>query len=244
MVTKLGINYTPSEDLEYGDHHVMLVIPDKMGLRTVKSWSFTIEDPAEKNADKVPTYEDTEGPRILMYYPAENARQVKPDSDIRVTYNKPVQPESVEVAVVNLSTHITKFFTGSQIEWNATHTGFVIRPDENIFDYGNGYQIISKQKDELGNESVYEWFVKGEEYNAPKFEITSPTNNSTVNTPQVTVTGFADPTYKIFVDDVVAFVNAKGAFKAEIDLEQGKNEILIVAKDLQGKIFPILDFNL
>ena len=235
MVTRLGINYTPSEDLEYGEHHVMLVIPDKMGLRTVKSWSFTIEDPAEKNADKVPTYEDTEGPRILMYYPAENARQVKPDSDIRVTYNKPVQPESVEVAVVNLSTHITKFFTGSQIEWNATHTGFVIRPDENIFNYGNGYQIISKQKDELGNESVYEWFVKGEEYNAPKFEITSPTNNSTVNTPQVTVTGFADPTYKIFVDDVVAFVDAKGAFKAEIDLEQGKNEILIVAKDLQGK---------
>lgn len=235
MVTKLGINYTPSEDLEYGDHHVMLVIPDKMGLRTVKSWRFTIDDISKKDADKVPTYEDTNGARILMYYPAENARNVKPDSDIRITYDRPVQPESVEVAVVNLSTHITKFFYGSQIEWNATHTGFVIKPNENIFDYGNGYQIIVKQKDELGNESRYEWYVTGEEYNAPKFQITSPTNNSTVTKPQVTVTGYADPTYRIYVNDTVAYVDAKGGFKADINLERGKNEILIVAKDLQGK---------
>lgn len=233
--SKFGVQYNPTEPLSYGKHQVMLVIPDQLGLRTVKTWSFTVVDPTGENSDLVKEYVDEQGPQIILHYPDQNAKEVKPSSDIRISYDEPVIPESVEVAVVDLSTNITKFFTKDQIEFNATNTGFIIRPNESVFDYDRAYQIVVRQQDKEENYSVFDWYILGENYNEPEFEITSPENNSSTNQPQVTVTGFADPTYTITVDGKVATVDQNGAFKVDISLERGKNELLVVAKDLKGK---------
>lgn len=235
MKTKFGVQFRPTEELGYGEHSVMLMVPDVRGLKTVKSWSFKIVDPKSESEDMVPKYDDKQGPRIIMSVPDSNSKHVKPNSDIRISFDEPVKPETVEVAVVDLSTNITKFFTKNQIQVSSAKTEIVINSNENIFDYDRAYQIVTRQEDELGNKSAYDWYVLGEEYGAPEFKITSPSNDSSSNKPQITVTGFADPTHSIVVGDVIAMVDANGAWKADINLEKGKNEILIKAKDLKGR---------
>lgn len=235
MKTKYGVQYRPSEDLGYGQHTIMAVVPDERGLKTVKSWNFKIVDPKAENEDLVEKYEDKQGPQIILHNPDKNSKNVKPSTEILVKYDEPVNPDTLEVAVVDMSTNITKFFTKDQVTFDAKHTSFTISPNENIFDFDRAYQIVARQEDQLGNESSFDWYVLGEEYGAPEFEITGPETNSSTNKPQVTVTGFADPTYSITVGDTIAMVDSNGAWKADINLERGKNEVLVVAKDLKGR---------
>lgn len=235
MKTKFGVQFRPTEELGYGEHSVMLMVPDSRGLKTVKSWSFKIVDPKAESEDLVPKYEDKQGPKVIMSSPDSNAKNVKPNSDIRINFDEPVNPNTVEVAVVDLSTNITKFFTKNQIQVSSSKTEVVVSPNENLFDFDRAYQIVTRQEDTLGNKSAYDWYVLGEEYGAPEFKITGPENNSSSNKPQIVVTGFADPTHSIVVGETIAMVDGNGAWKAEISLESGKNEILVKAKDLKGR---------
>lgn len=235
VVSPFGVQYKPSEDMGYGDHSAMITVEDDRGLKTAKSWSFRIDDPKRDNAEIAPEYKDVVGPKVILTVPDQNAKEVKPSSDILVNYNEPVKKDSLEVAVVDLTTNITKFFTKSQVEFNANATGIAIKPNENIFENDRAYQIVVRQEDQLGNKSTFDWYVMAEEYKKPKFEITGPEQNSSTNKPEITVVGFTDPTYRMSVADKVAEVDQNGAFKASLSLKRGKNEILVKAVALDGK---------
>lgn len=235
MKTEFGVQYKPDADLGFGQHSVMIVVPDVRGLETVQSYSFEIIDRKAENADLIKEYEDVKGPQILVHNPDKNSKNVKPSTEILIKYDEPVNPDTVEIAVVDLSTNISKFFTKSQIVFDSTNTSVTISPNENIFDYDRSYQILARQSDKLGNTSSFDWYVMGEEYGAPEFKITGPENNSATNNPQVTVTGFTDPTNQISVGSTPAVVDLNGAWKADISLVKGKNEILITSKDLKGR---------
>lgn len=235
MKTEFGVQYKPDADLGFGQHSVMIVVPDERGLETVQSYSFEVIDRKAENADLIKEYEDLQGPQILVHNPDKNAKNVKPSTEILIKYDEPVNPDTVEIAVVDLSTNISKFFTKSQIVFDSTNTTVTISPNENIFDYDRSYQILARQSDELENTSSFDWYVMGEEYGAPEFKITGPENNSATNDPQVTVTGFTDPSNQITVGNTPAVVDLNGAWKADISLVKGKNEILIVSKDLKGR---------
>lgn len=230
-----GVNYTPSEDLSYGTHNVSLMVSDVAEQRTVKSWSFTIANKTEELAGEVKEYKDEEGPQLTMKIPDINAKNVKPNSSIKLSFNEPVDINTFQLAVTNKTTNISKLFAGSEVEWSASKTNVVITPKNNIFEYDNSYQLIAKQKDELGNESIHEWMITCEEYAPPEITITSPKDKTVFSHPDITVKGYADPTYLVFVGDTTAVVDSKGAFSADISLQMGENNIEITVKDLLGK---------
>ena len=230
-----GINYTPSEDLSYGTHNISLMVSDVAEQRTVKSWSFTIANKTEELAGEIKEYKDEEGPQLTLKIPDINAKNVKPNSSIKLSFNEPVDITTFQLAVTNKTTNISKLFAGSEVEWSASRTNVVITPKNNIFEYDNSYQLISKQKDELGNESIHEWMITCEEYAPPEITITSPKDKTVFSQPDITVKGYADPTYLVFVGDETAVVDSKGAFSADISLQMGENNIEIVVKDLLGK---------
>jgi len=235
MRNRFGIQYRPSEELALGDHHAMLVVSDSRGLRTARSWRFNIGDPSAGSDGLVPRFVDDEGPEIIMHFPGVNAKNVRTNSEIRVSYDEPANPDSVQVAIVNLSDNVTRLFAGTQIEWNASNTAFVVRSLSDMFKNDQTYQVVVRQEDVLGNESFKEWFLTTEKYVAPILTVTSPANNSTVNRPEVVVTGSAQRTYSISVAGRVAMVDAQGVFTATISLQRGENTIKITAEDLQGR---------
>lgn len=233
--SKYGVNYTPAEDLSYGTHNVSLMVSDVAEQRTIKSWSFTVVNKEDELAGIVEEYVDEEGPQLTLKIPDTNAKNVKPNSDIKLSFNEPVDITTFQLAVVDKTTNVSKLFTGSEVEWNASNTSLVINVDTPIFDYDHSYQLISKQKDKLGNESIHEWLATCEEYSAPEITITYPKNKAVFSQPKVEVTGYADPTYLVFIGEETATVNSKGAFTAEISLDMGENNIEVVVKDLKGK---------
>lgn len=235
LITPYGVQYKPDADLGFGQHTVMLVVEDERGLRSVASYDFEIIDRKAENADLVPEYKDDKGPQMLLHSPDANAKNVKPNSDIIVKYDEEVVRESVEIAVVDLNTNITRFFTQSQLIFDSTNTSVTVSANQSIFEYDHSYQIVARQKDKLGNESVFEWHVMAETYGPPKFEISYPENGATVSTPQVKVRGFTDPTYQIFVGNKPAVVDMAGMWEVEVDVRQGENKFDVVAKDLKGK---------
>lgn len=235
LITEFGVQYTPEDKLDYGQHSVMIVVPDEKGLKSVESYNFTIVDKAAENADLVEKYEDKQGPQMLMHSPDANAKNVKTSAEIIVKYDEPIVQDTVEIAVVDLSTNITKFFTKSNITFDSTNTSIRISSNEPIFDYDRSYQVVARQEDELGNKSSFEWYVMAEAYGEPEFTITYPEDKSATNEEKVVVKGYSDPTYQITVKDTVAVVDMNGNWEAEIALEKGEQEVVVTAKDLRGR---------
>lgn len=64
--------------------------------------------------------------------------------------------------------------------------------------------------------------------------ITSPANDTVVNTPQVVLTGTAPPDTVITIDDTIVVVDASGQFSATVSLDTGPNELAIEASDPAG----------
>lgn len=231
-----GINYTPNEDLSYGTHHATLIVANEDGYKTTKSWTFNIKNKQEDLDDSVKSYKDEQGPQLLLRVPDSNAKSVKPSTSIKLSYDEPVDIDSFQLAIINKETNISQIFTGTNVEWNVNNTSAKISsPTKNLFEYETSYQIVTRQKDDLGNESVQEWFITTEDYGAPTITINSPKNNSTVNKPEITVEGYADPTYIVLVDGVTATVNENGMFSATLSLEVGENDLEIISKDLNNK---------
>lgn len=230
-----GVNYTPSEELSYGTHNVSLMVSDVAEQRTVKSWSFTIVNKSEETSDTIKSNVDEEGPQLTLKIPDTNAKNVKPSSDIKLSFNEPVKIDTFQLAVVDKTTNISKLFTGEEVEWNATNTSLIIDVKNPIFEYDHSYQLIAKQKDEKGNESIHEWIITSEEYSPPEITITYPKDKTVFSKPEITVKGYADPTYLVFIGDETAIVDAKGAFTADISLDMGENNIEVKVQDLMGK---------
>ena len=64
--------------------------------------------------------------------------------------------------------------------------------------------------------------------------ITAPANETVVTVPQVDVTGQAPPDTVITIEDTIVVVDATGQFKATVPLQEGPNELAVVASDVDG----------
>ena len=64
--------------------------------------------------------------------------------------------------------------------------------------------------------------------------IASPENEAVVNAAQVDITGQAPPETVISIDDVIAVVDGSGQFSIPVPLQEGPNELDIVASDPAG----------
>jgi hypothetical protein len=65
-------------------------------------------------------------------------------------------------------------------------------------------------------------------------KILSPENDAVVNLPQVEVKGTAPVGLVITINDDIILVDETGVFSATVPLEEGPNEIQIVASDVDG----------
>ena len=65
-------------------------------------------------------------------------------------------------------------------------------------------------------------------------EVTSPINNSTVNTVSTLVKGKTSPNAEVFVNEKELKADSNGEFSTTVTLEEGENYILVSANDEQG----------
>lgn len=68
----------------------------------------------------------------------------------------------------------------------------------------------------------------------PGFSILSPEDEAVVNVPEVEVVGEAEPETVITLNDEIVVVDESGMFSVTLLLEEGPNEIEVVASDLEG----------
>src|ERR1041384_3091882 len=67
-----------------------------------------------------------------------------------------------------------------------------------------------------------------------EFRILSPQDDSVVNVPEIEVTGEAKPDTTITLNDEIVVVDQSGTFSVKLSLEEGPNDIEIVASDPEG----------
>jgi hypothetical protein len=67
-----------------------------------------------------------------------------------------------------------------------------------------------------------------------KVTITSPADEAVVNSPQVDIVGQAPAETVISVGNVITVVEASGQFSITVPLEEGPNELEIIASDPDG----------
>ena len=66
------------------------------------------------------------------------------------------------------------------------------------------------------------------------FQVTSPTNKSTVKTAQVTVVGKTEQDADVFVNEIESKADASGNFKVNYTLEEGENYLIVGANNDSG----------
>lgn len=69
----------------------------------------------------------------------------------------------------------------------------------------------------------------------PEFKILSPKNEAVVNVPEVEVIGQAAPETVITLNDEVVVVDESRTFSVILPLEEGPNELEVVASNPQGQ---------
>jgi hypothetical protein len=67
-----------------------------------------------------------------------------------------------------------------------------------------------------------------------EFRILSPQDEAVVNVPEVEVVGEAKPDTVITLNDEIVVVDQSGTFSVTLALEEGPNEIEVVASDPEG----------
>ncbi len=65
-------------------------------------------------------------------------------------------------------------------------------------------------------------------------DVTSPQDRSTVTTPTITVAGKTTPNADVFINDKQLVADSQGNFSTTLTLDQGDNEIAIIANDQNG----------
>jgi hypothetical protein len=97
----------------------------------------------------------------------------------------------------------------------------------------NFYQTISNKKTATEEKNKITPTLYNEA-NGLSLEIVSPKNNTTVSTPTITITGKTKPNAEVFIDDKELIADSQGNFSLNYQLEEGVNEIVIVANDELG----------
>jgi cytoskeletal protein RodZ len=88
-------------------------------------------------------------------------------------------------------------------------------------------KTVTKEKNEATS-------IFSNETNSLLLEIISPENNVKVSTSNITITGKTKPNAEVFVDDMELIADSQGNFSLNYQLEEGVNEIVIVANDELG----------
>jgi transcriptional regulator with XRE-family HTH domain len=71
--------------------------------------------------------------------------------------------------------------------------------------------------------------------NPPKLEVLSPKEGQEIVTENLAVVGMTDPEATIVVNNQPVLVDGNGSFKAEIEIFEGTEEVVIVARSRSGK---------
>ncbi len=90
-----------------------------------------------------------------------------------------------------------------------------VKPGEKIV-YSKGVEVLRKSKD-----APLELKVKW-----------PPTK---INKKEVTISGTTEPGALITVNETVLYADDKGSFESKVTLEEGKNEIVVIASDILGR---------
>jgi hypothetical protein len=64
--------------------------------------------------------------------------------------------------------------------------------------------------------------------------LTSPADETVINNPQVDVVGLAPADTVITINDAITVVEASGQFSVSVPLQEGPNELDVVASDRAG----------
>lgn len=67
-------------------------------------------------------------------------------------------------------------------------------------------------------------------------EILSPANGVTVTSPNLAIKGITVARADVFINDLELKADSKGNFTAQLTLDEGENEIIIVANDEDGNV--------
>lgn len=70
--------------------------------------------------------------------------------------------------------------------------------------------------------------------NQIRLTVSSPVNASTVQSNTITIAGITAAKAEVFVNDVSTIADGNGNFSARITLDEGENQIVIVANDENG----------
>jgi hypothetical protein len=73
-----------------------------------------------------------------------------------------------------------------------------------------------------------------------EFRILSPEDEAVVNVPEVEVVGEAEPETVITLNEEIVVVDESGTFSVTLPLDEGPNEIEIVASDLEGNELSLI----
>ena len=72
--------------------------------------------------------------------------------------------------------------------------------------------------------------------NSLKVQITSPSDQSTVTSPSITLRGKTVAQAEVFVNEKETIADAGGNFSVNLILEEGDNPIMVVANDQSGNV--------
>jgi len=111
--------------------------------------------------------------------------------------------------------------------------GWLYLNSKNKNSLNNFYQTISNKKTatEEKNEMTPTLY---NEASGLSLEIVSPQNNATVTTATITITGKTKPNAEVLINDKELTADSQGNFSSDYQLEEGVNEIVIVANDELG----------
>lgn len=195
------------------------------------------EDPTWGNILKLKVLEKTK-PTVSITYPTQGALITNNKPAITFSLNDAgsgINPSSVYVKIdSNNAVPVAPSMSG------ASGTGSYT-PPEALAD--GEHTILVYCSDYDGNASDQASVTFKIDTIAPTLSVTTPEDNSRVNTPSITVSGTTNDvtsspvTVKITVGqtDYTPTVGAGGAFSQEVTLAEGANTITIVATDAAGK---------
>jgi len=69
-----------------------------------------------------------------------------------------------------------------------------------------------------------------------KIQIVSPSHQSVVTSPYITLRGKTNPQAEVFINDKETIADTQGNFSVALTLEEGENPIMVVANDQNGNV--------
>ena len=214
QVTASGLTFTPPFPLAEGDHLVEITLRDSAGNEAAASAGFKI---------------DTVLPSLAFTSPASSVVTGDPTPAIALAY-------SDDTSGLDLSTlQITLDGTSLVASCTAGPSAVTCEPPSLA---GGAHTVSAVLRDRTGHiASALLAFELVLDLDPPSIVLTAPVQGSLVKTPEILVTGtVADDgqVVSVRVNDIEATLSA-GSFQATLTLQDGFNDIFVVAADATGK---------